>query len=120
MFDTWSKKQVLSLAQPVVPITYDNYRQCLKRHLEKDELAKTGVNNDYYGTHPFRIGSLSMMDNDRNISPVFIQKSARHKCLSSTMNYIRQNMQTALRVSDSVEPIQRKVGKRSLKVNQAP
>ena len=74
----------------------------MKRHLENDELAKMGVNNDDYGTHSFRICRLSMIGNDGKVSPAFIQKSARHKCLSSTMGYIRLDMQTALRASDLI------------------
>ena len=100
MFDTKSKKQVLSLVQPLVPITYDNYRQRLKRHLENEEMAKMGVNNEDYGTHSFRIGGLSILGNDSSVCPAFIQKSVRHKRLSSTMGYICPDMRTTLKASD--------------------
>ena len=100
MLDVNTRQQVISLKQPVEPMKYDNLRNHLKAQLEHSELTSLRVNREDYGTHSFRIGGLSVLGNDGSVSPAFIQKSARHKHLSSTMRYIRRTLKSALRASD--------------------
>ena len=86
VLDLKTHQQVISLKQPVEPMKYDNYRNCLKAHLEHSELISLGVNREDYGTHSFHIGGLSVLGNDGSVSPAFIQKSAQHIHLSSNMH----------------------------------
>ena len=48
-------------------------------------MSSLGVNKEDFGTHLFRIGALSILGNDVSMSSAFIQKSARHKHINSTM-----------------------------------
>ena len=63
---------------PKVPITYDNYRKHLKRHLDCETLKEMGAYPQDYSTHSFRKRGLSVLA-DGEMHPAFIQKSARHK-----------------------------------------
>ena len=64
---------------PKVPITYDNYRNHLKKHLDCETLREMGAYPKEDSTHSFRKGGLSVLA-DGEMHPAFIQKSARHKC----------------------------------------
>ena len=99
-FDLFTGKQVLSIKKPLEPMSYDNYRQRLKRHLDSEEFKAMGVLPEDYGTHSFRIGGSSVMGADQTVSPVFIQKNMRHKNIQSTLNYIRPSLGQALRAND--------------------
>ena len=99
-FDIFTGKQVLSIKKPLEPMTYDNYRQRLKRHMDTEECKAMGVLPEDYGTHSFRIGGSSVMGTDQTVSPVFIQKNMRHKNIQSTLNYIRPSLGQALRAND--------------------
>ena len=46
------------------------------------------------------IGGLSVLGNDGQVQPAFVQKSARHKNLNSTMRYIRPSLKSSLAMSD--------------------
>merc|ERR1712089_47195 len=82
------------------PMSYDNYRQRLKRHIDTKECKAMGVLPEDYGTHSFRIVGSSVMEADQTVSPVFIQKNMRHKNIQSTLNYIRLSLGQALRAND--------------------
>merc|ERR1712101_3923 len=99
-FDLFTGKQVLSIKKPIKPMSYDNFHQRLKRHLDSEEFKAMGVLPEDYGTHSFRIGGSSVMGADQTVSPVFIQKNMRHKNIRSTLNYIRPSLGQALRAND--------------------
>ena len=81
-------------------MTYDNYRKRLKAHLEHQDMTSLGVTAEDFGTHSFRIGGLSVLGNDGQVQPAFIQKSARHKHLNSTTRYIQPSLKSSLAMSD--------------------
>ena len=59
---------------PLEPMSYNTYRQNLKRHLDGKALRELGVYPVDYSTHSFRKGGLSMLA-DGGMHPVYIQKS---------------------------------------------
>ena len=77
---------LITICSPMEPITYDNYRKDLKRHLDCETLRELGVFPADYSTHSFRKGSLSMLA-DGDMHPAFIQKSACHRCWESLSLY---------------------------------
>ena len=89
----------VTIQTPMVPITYDNYRNCLKRHLDCETLRELGVFPSDYSTHSFRKGCLSMLA-DGEMHPAFIQKSARHKHWESSALYIDASLPKALKAND--------------------
>ena len=80
------------MKMPCDSMTYDNYCQRLKRHLDSEELKEMGVLPEDFGTHSFRIGGASVMGADFTVIPVFIQKSLRHKKFESTLNYLHLSL----------------------------
>ena len=52
-----------------------------------------------YPTHSFRKGGLSMLA-DGDMHPVYIQKSARHKRIKSSVPYIESSLPKALKAND--------------------
>ena len=46
------------------------------------DMTILGVNLDDFGTRSFKILGLSVLGNDRQVNPAFIQRSVRHKNLS--------------------------------------
>ena len=88
-----------AIQTPMVPITYDNYRNRLKKHLDCETLRELGVFPLDYSTHSFRKGSLSMLA-DGEIHPAFIQKSTRHKCWESSSLYIDVSLPKALKANE--------------------
>ena len=95
-----SKQTVIMLKVPDEAMRYDNYRKRLKAHLEHQDMTSLGVTAGDFGTHSFRIGGLSVLGNDGQVQPAFVQKSARHKHLNSTMRYIRPSLKSSLQMSD--------------------
>ena len=83
----------------MVPITYDNYRNCLKRHLDCETLRDKGVFPSDYSTHSFRKGGLSVLA-DGEMHPAFIQKSAHHQRWESLVTYINASLSKALKAND--------------------
>merc|ERR1712115_616935 len=70
-FDIFTRKQVLSIKKPIESMSYDNFHQRLKRHLDSEEFKAMEVLPEDYGTHSFRIGGSSVMGADQTVSPVF-------------------------------------------------
>ena len=66
----------VTIQTPMVPITYDNYRNHLKRHLDCETLRDRGVFPSDYSMHSFRKGGLSVLA-DRYVHPAFVLKSVR-------------------------------------------
>ena len=89
----------VTIRSPMEPITYDNYRKCLKGHLDCETLRELGVFPADYSTHSFRKGSLSMLA-DGEMHPAFIQKSARHKRWESLSLYIDASLSKALKANN--------------------
>ena len=85
IWDVVSNASVIPLKVPGEAMKYDNYRKRFKAHLGHIDLTSLGVDADDFGTHSFRIGGLSVLGNDGQVNPAFIQRNARHKNLSSTM-----------------------------------
>ena len=71
-FDIFTRKQVLSIKKPIESMSYDNFLQRLKKHLDSEEFKEMAVLPEDYGTHSFRIGGSSVMGADQTVSPVFI------------------------------------------------
>ena len=86
------------LSNPVVPHSYDSFRQDLKKICETDAVIASGVDS-HYTPHSFRAGGLSVMANG-SVALAFIQKAGRHKKIESTNIYMNPNTCTALRTSD--------------------
>ena len=61
-----------------IPITYDNYRKYLKKHLDCKTLQEMGVSPEDNSTHSFRLGGLSLLAYGE-VNHAFLQKSACHK-----------------------------------------
>ena len=61
----------VTIQTPMVPISYDNYRNHLKRHLDCETLRDMGVFPLDYSTHSFRKGGLSVLA-DGKMHPAFI------------------------------------------------
>ena len=74
-----------------VPITYDNYRKCLKQHLDCKTLKEMGVTPEDYSTHSFRIEGMSVLA-DGEVHPAFLQKSAHHKRWELAVTYINPSL----------------------------
>ena len=89
----------VTIRSPMIPMTYDIYRKCLKGHLDCEALRELGVFPADYSTHSFRKGSLSMLA-DREMHPAFIQKATRHKCWESLSLYIDASLFKALKAND--------------------
>ena len=99
-WDNINRQTVIALKVPSEAMTYDNYRKRLKTHLEHQDMTSLGVTAGDFGTHSFRIGGLSVLGNDGQVQPAFVQKSARHKNLNSTMRYIQPSLKSSLAMSD--------------------
>ena len=84
---------------PLEKMSYDVYRSLLKRHLDAKALRELGVSPGDYSTHSFRKGGLSMLA-DGDMHPVYIQKSARHKRIESSVPYIESSLSKALKAND--------------------
>ena len=82
----------ITIQIPKVPITYDNYRKCLKKHLDCKTLREMGVSPEDYSTHSFRLGGLSVLA-DGEVHPAFLQKSAQHKRWELSVTYIDSPLQ---------------------------
>ena len=95
-WDNVTKKTVITLKVPGEAMKYDNYRKRFKAHLAHNDMTSLGVNADDFGTHSFRIRGLSVLGNDGQVNPSFIQRSASHKNLNSTMRYIRPSLKSSL------------------------
>ena len=89
----------IAIQIPKVPITYDNYRKHLKRHLDCETLKDMGAYPEDYSTHSFRKGGLSVLA-DGEMHPAFIQKSVHHKWWESSVTYIDPSLPKALRAND--------------------
>ena len=79
-------------------VKYDSFHQDLRKLCEADSVSVTGV-GAHHTPHSFRIGAISTQAN-AGVNPAFIQQSARHKQLASTLRYMRPDMQTALNTND--------------------
>merc|ERR1712030_96551 len=99
-WDVIRRQTVIALKVPGEAMTYDNYRKRLKAHLEHQDMTSLGVTAGDFGTHSFRIGGLSVLGNDGQVQPAFVQKSERHKNLNSTMHYIQPSLKSSLAMSD--------------------
>ena len=75
-------------------MSYDTYRKILKKQLDAKALREMGVSPGDYSTHSFRKGGLSMLA-DGDMHPVYIQKSARHKSIESSVPYIEASLSKA-------------------------
>merc|ERR1711873_276434 len=84
---------------PVESMSYDVYRGLLKKHLDTKSLRELGVSPGDYSTHSFQKGGLSMLA-DGDMHPVYIQKSARHKSIESSVPYIESSLSKALKAND--------------------
>merc|ERR1712121_322529 len=84
---------------PVERMSYDVYRKLLKRHLDSKALRELGVSPGDYSTHSFRKGGLSMLA-DGDMHPVYIQKSAMHKSIESSVPYSESSLSKALKAND--------------------
>ena len=83
----------------MVPITYDNYRNHLKRHLDCETLSDMGVFPSDYSVNSFRKGGLSVLA-DGEMHPAFIQKSTHHQRWESSVTYIDASLSKALKAND--------------------
>ena len=86
----------VNIRVPLEPMSYDVYRKLLKRHLDGKALRELGVYPVDYSTHSFRKGGLSMLA-DGGMHPVYIQKSAQHKSIESSVPYIKASLSKALK-----------------------
>ena len=59
-----------------------------------------GVHLEDYSTHSFRLGGLSVMADDKVVTPAFLKKSAHHKRWDSIVNYIEPYLPLALWAND--------------------
>ena len=84
---------------PVESMSYDVYRGLLKKHLDTKAMKDLGLSPGDYSTHSFRKGGLSMLA-EGDMHPVYIQKSARHKRIESSVPYIESSLYKALRAND--------------------
>ena len=84
---------------PVESMSYDVYRGLLKKHLDTKAMKDLGLSPGDYSTHSFRKGGLSMLA-DGDMHPVYIQKSARHKRIESSVPYIESSLYKALKAND--------------------
>ena len=89
----------VNIRVPLEKMSYDVYRSLLKRHLDAKALRELGVSPGDYSTHSFRKGGLSMLA-DGDMHPVYIQKSARHKSIESSVPYIESSLSKALKAND--------------------
>ena len=89
----------VAIREPIEAITYNIYRECLKRHLDCEALKELGVYPSDYSTHSFRKGSLSMLA-DGDMHPAYIQKAARHKQAESSVIYIEASLSKALKANN--------------------
>merc|ERR1711873_169978 len=84
---------------PVESMSYDVYRGLLKKHLDTKAMKDLGLSPGDYSTHSFRKGGLSMLA-DGDMHPVYIQKSARHIRIESSVPYIESSLYKALKAND--------------------
>merc|ERR1711873_208065 len=84
---------------PVESMSYDVYRGLLKKHLDTKAMKDLGLSPGDYSTHSFRKGGLSMLA-EGDMHPVYIQKSARHKRIESSVPYIESSLYKALKAND--------------------
>merc|ERR1711873_347142 len=84
---------------PVESMSYDVYRGLLKKHLDTKAMKDLGLSPGDYSTHSFRKGGLSMLA-EGDMHPVYIQKSARHKSIESSVPYIESSLSKALKAND--------------------
>ena len=76
-----------------------HYRNLLKRHLDTKALRELGVSPGDYSMHSFRKGGLSMLA-EGDMHPVYIQKSARHKSIKSSVPYVETSLSKALKANN--------------------
>ena len=95
-----SQSTLIQIQIPFAPVTYDNFRNPLKNHLDCKELMDMGVHLEDYSTHSFRLGGLSVIVDDKVVTLAFLKKSAHLKRWDSTVSYIKPSLPLALRAND--------------------